>query len=104
MLAFCGLGNPAGFRHTLSACGYEVAAFHEFPDHYHYTPANLDFLSQEANRIGADAVLCTQKDMVKINMDRLGSVPLWAVRVGIEFLSGRDELLRRLANAVASPF
>src|SRR4029079_11919366 len=31
--AFCGIGNPAGFRHTLSQCGVDVAAMREFPDH-----------------------------------------------------------------------
>src|SRR5262249_1316013 len=29
--AFCGIGNPAGFRHTLAGCGYDVAGLREFP-------------------------------------------------------------------------
>jgi tetraacyldisaccharide 4'-kinase len=37
VLAFCGIGNPAGFRHTLAACGYRVVEFLEFPDHHGYT-------------------------------------------------------------------
>ena len=40
--AFCGIGNPAGFRHTLAACGYTVADFREFPDHHAYTPRDTD--------------------------------------------------------------
>ena len=97
VLAFCGLGNPAGFRHTLAACGYDVAAFREFPDHHQYGQADLDQLAVEAERLNVEAVVCTQKDLVKIRRDRLGDRPLWAVRVGIEFLSGRDALLKKLS-------
>ena len=35
--AFCGIGNPAGFRHTLTATGCEPVAWREFPDHHAYT-------------------------------------------------------------------
>src|SRR4051812_48896392 len=34
--AFCGIGNPAGFRHTLETCRLEIAAWREFPDHCPY--------------------------------------------------------------------
>jgi tetraacyldisaccharide 4'-kinase len=103
VLAFCGLGNPAGFRHTLTGCGYEIAAFHEFPDHHPYNQADLDRLSNEAHRLNVDAIVCTQKDLVKVRRDRLGDCPLWAVRVGIEFLSGREVLQEKLSNVVSSP-
>ena len=99
VLAFCGLGNPAGFRHTLAACGYEAREFHEFPDHYHYGPADLKALSAAAERLNVEAIVCTQKDLVKINRDRLGDHPLWAVRVAIEFLAGRDELASAIVAA-----
>jgi tetraacyldisaccharide 4'-kinase len=103
VLAFCGLGNPAGFRHTLAACGYEIAGFREFPDHYQYNLADLDRLAAEARALNVEAVICTQKDLVKIRRARLGDWPLWAVRIGIEFLSGREELLNMLSNIATSP-
>ncbi|MGH7138670.1 MAG: tetraacyldisaccharide 4'-kinase, partial [Pirellulales bacterium] len=34
---FCGIGNPAGFRHTLSRVGAEVVELREFPDHHAYS-------------------------------------------------------------------
>ena len=69
LAAFCGIGNPAGFRHTLAACGYKVAGFREFPDHHAYTP-RLDGLAAWAKESGAAALLCTQKDLVKLPLDR----------------------------------
>jgi tetraacyldisaccharide 4'-kinase len=98
VLAFCGLGNPAGFRHTLAVCGYEVAAFHEFPDHHAYMQSDLNFLAETARESGAEAVVCTQKDLVKIGVDHLGNRPLWAIRVGIDFLAGREAFERKLMN------
>jgi tetraacyldisaccharide 4'-kinase len=102
VLAFCGLGNPAGFRHTLTTCGYEIVGFQEFPDHYHYGQADLDGLDAEAQRRNVAAIVCTQKDLVKIRRGRLGDRPLWAVQVGIEFISGRQALQDRLMSAVTS--
>jgi tetraacyldisaccharide 4'-kinase len=96
VLAFCGLGNPAGFRHTLAVCGYEVVAFHEFPDHHAYSKTDLNLLAEAARESSVDALICTQKDLVKIGVNHLGDRPLWAVRVGIDFLEGRDEFEKKL--------
>ncbi|MGA2255205.1 MAG: tetraacyldisaccharide 4'-kinase [Thermoguttaceae bacterium] len=96
LLAFCGLGNPAGFRHTLDVCGYDVVGFHEFPDHHAYVPGDLNALAASARQTEAEAMICTQKDLVKIGVDRLADRPLWAVRIGIDFLAGREEFENKL--------
>jgi tetraacyldisaccharide 4'-kinase len=94
--AFCGVGNPAGFRHTLEQCGCQLAGFREFPDHHRYTPRDVDWLTRWAEELDASAVVCTCKDLVKLAVDRLGDKPLWAVRIEIEFLSGQSALESRL--------
>ncbi len=95
--AFCGIGNPAGFRHTLDSCGYDVVAFKEFPDHHRYDRNDVEQLQQWGQHTPADAVLCTAKDLVKIGLDRLGPLPLYALTIGIEFLNGQQELEAQLA-------
>jgi len=94
--AFCGLGNPAGFRHTLGTCGYRVVAFRELPDHCRYTPAEVAALSTWAATLDADALVCTHKDLVKLNVDRLAGRPLWALSIELSFLAGQQELENRL--------
>jgi len=101
VLAFCGIGNPAGFRHTLAACGYRLVDFLEFPDHHGYTRRDLDRLAATAQRLDVAAILCTQKDLVKLAASRLGDRPLWAVRIGLEILAGREALESRLAQAAS---
>lgn len=95
--AFCGIGNPAGFRHTLATCGCEVVAMREFADHHRYDRDDVRSLQAWADGLDTDAVLCTQKDLVKLDLDRLGRQPLWAVAIGLEFLAGQTELESRLA-------
>ncbi len=101
VLAFCGLGNPAGFRHTLDVCGYDVVEFREFPDHHIYSSGDLHTLAAAARHAEAEALVCTQKDLVKIGLDRLGDRPLWAIRVGIDFFAGREEFEKELRERTA---
>lgn len=90
--AFCGIGNPAGFRHTLQQCGYRMVAFREFGDHHRYDRADVQSLTDWADVQKVEAVLSTHKDLVKLRIDRLGRHPLWAVTIALEFLAGQDEL------------
>jgi tetraacyldisaccharide 4'-kinase len=96
--ALCGIGNPAGFRHTLAACGYPVAGFREFPDHHPYTPADVETLAAWVRALGVAAAVCTCKDLVKLGgRTELGGVPLWALSIGLEFRAGQAEFEGRLA-------
>ncbi len=96
--AFCGIGNPAGFRHTLTTCGYSVVDFREFPDHHNYDRRDVESLSTWADQLDVDAVLCTHKDLVKLAVDHLGSRPLWAVRVGLDLTTGGDAFDAKLQS------
>jgi tetraacyldisaccharide 4'-kinase len=90
--AFCGIGNPAGFRHTLASCGYDVSLFREFADHHAYSRGDVESLAAWAKQAPVEAVLCTHKDLVKMGVELLGGKPLFAVRVGLEFLTGRNDI------------
>lgn len=90
--AFCGLGNPAGFHRTLEQVGVKLIGFRAFPDHHPYSRDDVFELSSWAQEQAADFVLTTQKDFVKLRTRTLGSVPLNALRIGIEILSGEAEL------------
>ena len=91
--AFCGIGNPRGFRHTLESCNFVLADFRVFPDHHAYSRDDIQSLSQWAAALDdVAAVLCTHKDLVKIGLPRLGPRPLWALRVAMKVLAGQDEL------------
>ena len=100
--AFCGLGNPAGFHHTLQHCGYDVVALRDFADHHTFQPTDIESLAQWAVDSGADAVVCTQKDLVKIQACQLGQKALWAVSIDLKLIGGSNELHSRLEQLLAS--
>ena len=95
--AFCGVGNPSGFRHTLKSCGYQLAGFREFPDHHPYGRADVESLIRWADELDVEAIVCTHKDLVKLGVDELGRHPLWAVVIGVELVVGQEELESKLA-------
>jgi tetraacyldisaccharide 4'-kinase len=92
VLAFAGLARPFSFKKTLSSLGVEVLKFEVFPDHHPYSPADLEHLSGEALRSGAEAMITTEKDMVRIRSFPPRSLPLWTLAIGHEF-QGNDRSL-----------
>jgi tetraacyldisaccharide 4'-kinase len=103
VVAFCGIGNPAGFRHTLAATGCEIAAWHPFPDHHAYTPADVHLLSKLVDPSRIDLAVCTHKDLVKLNRSKVDGVPLWALSVEMRFLAGQElfeEVLEKVVRQV----
>jgi tetraacyldisaccharide 4'-kinase len=94
--AFCGIGNPTGFVHTLAVCRCQVESFREFPDHHRYSREDVESLCQWADSLDVAAIVCTHKDLVKLRIHRLGRHPLRAVSIGLKFLSGQTEVETRL--------
>jgi tetraacyldisaccharide 4'-kinase len=97
--AFCGIGNPEGFRRTLSSLGARLVDFRVFPDHHPYSAFDVSSLEQWVAELGVNLVLTTQKDSVKLRAASLGLAPLRALRIGLEITAGReimDDLLARL--------
>jgi tetraacyldisaccharide 4'-kinase len=91
-VAFCGIGNPAGFRHTLIALGCHPTAWREFADHHAYDDKTVESLQSWATAAGAELAVCTRKDLVKLQTERLGATALWAVGIELHFLRGKREL------------
>ena len=50
--AFCGIGNPEGFRRTIEPLCGEVVGFRTFPDHHAYSAADVADLTRWARGVG----------------------------------------------------
>ncbi len=95
--AFSGIGNPAGFDHTLRACGCQVAARRYYPDHHNYSADDIRQLEDWIRSLDVTAAVCTHKDLVKIGLPEIGGKRLWAVTVGMRPrgpITALEELLR----------
>ena len=98
-MAFCGIGNPEGFAARLLTLCDDLIDFRVFPDHHPYTARDVGSLERWVDASGANLVLTTQKDSVKLRAASLGPAPLRALRIGLEITAGReimDDVLARL--------
>jgi tetraacyldisaccharide 4'-kinase len=96
--AFCGIGNPAGFRHTLLRTGCQIAAWREFPDHHAFTAGDLAELSALCESCQANVLVCTQKDLVKLGRESLAGRPVRAVAIEMQFIAGQEELEQKVSG------
>ncbi len=97
-IAFCGLGNPEGFRKSLVQEGIEPLCFIAFPDHHRYTEQDKVRLLQKKEELGATGFLTTMKDRVKLSNDNLNGFPLYTLETNIVFLSGETELIQAILD------
>lgn len=64
--AFCGIGDPDSFRHTLESQDWQLTGHTAFGDHHRYTRGDVENLNRRARSEGASFLICTAKDAVKI--------------------------------------
>jgi tetraacyldisaccharide 4'-kinase len=64
--AFCAIGNPQAFFRLLVDSGVTLAYTRTYADHHVYTQGEIDTLYGEARARGAQALLTTAKDAVKL--------------------------------------
>ena len=116
VFAFCGIGNPGGFERELRGLCRQYAGHRWFPDHHAYSAADLREVRSAAARAGADVLVTTEKDWVKLapladpalqgvgNGRAAGSqLPLWRLDVAAQFL-GDDgpRLLDQIATILSA--
>ena len=96
VVAFAGLGNPEAFAATLARCAARVAAFMAFPDHHPYTSADWQVICDTARREGAEAVVTTEKDAVRLESTWLATVPVYSLRIRVELAPHDPPFTRHL--------
>jgi len=64
--SFCALGNPDNFFEQLRRENFNVISTKKFPDHHRYTQSDLEKIETEAKQTGAETMLTTAKDAVKL--------------------------------------
>ena len=116
IFAFCGIGNPGAFLNTIETLGSELVGSKVYDDHHHYTDTCLADIREQAQKVGADLALTTQKDWTKIIYDlrSLGSardklaicdsrstVPFAYLAIEIRFLAGQDKLTALIQDTLA---
>jgi tetraacyldisaccharide 4'-kinase len=81
--AFCGIGNPHSFLFTLRDSGLELAGHIFFPDHHRYTKTDGAQIMRAARAAGANALICTEKDLYNLGDAFDGSIDLLCATISV---------------------
>jgi tetraacyldisaccharide-1-P 4'-kinase len=102
LLPFAGLGTPQGFADTLAAVGVRTPGLIEFPDHHWFVPDDLESLGRQSVAVGAEGLITTEKDSVRLRDLPLPDVPLWVLPVTLRLTEGGDAWQQALARTLSS--
>ncbi|MHB8412201.1 MAG: tetraacyldisaccharide 4'-kinase [Candidatus Acidiferrales bacterium] len=83
--AFCGIGNPPAFFDDLKKWGIHLAGQETFRDHHLYTERDVSELESRASAAGADALLCTEKDIYDLTPLRTDRFPVFFCKIALRF-------------------
>jgi tetraacyldisaccharide 4'-kinase len=90
LYAFCALGHPEAFYADLLVAGLSWLGTRSFPDHKPIGARDLQLLQEEALAMGAQGLVCTEKDAVKFGVLKGLQLPLW---IAEQRVLGGDALL-----------
>jgi tetraacyldisaccharide 4'-kinase len=104
--AFAGIGRPDFFRDTLIGLGAEVLFFKGFPDHHPFTDDEIQCLINEKNNAGADLIITTEKDWVRVSALLPEDQPVAYLTVRFDLLNDsesffamvREHIIKKIDN------
>lgn len=97
--AFSGIATPESFEKFLRDLGAKLVVRERYLDHYRYVDEDFDELFSRAQKEGAECLVTTEKDAVRIPAGRSCPLPLYYLRLEVEILHGAadfDEAVSRI--------
>lgn len=104
VLAFSGIATPESFEKFLRDLGAVIVARERFLDHYRYADEDFQELFAQAKEEGAECLVTTEKDAVRIPEGYECPLPLYYLRLEIEIIRGAadfDEAVGRICFPVS---
>ena len=102
IVALSGIASPQSFEASLMKMGATILSRERFSDHYRYRPQEIIDIINNADELGADYILTTEKDAVRLPHLENPKVPVYYMRMEIEILDGYEnfkECVKRICFA-----
>jgi tetraacyldisaccharide 4'-kinase len=88
--ALSAIARPDSFERFLRNYGAELVFTDHFADHHRYTRQEISDFVAQARTSGADMIVTTEKDAVRIPVLEQCDVPIYFLRIEIDILSGQE--------------
>ena len=85
VFAFCAIAGPQNFIDDLRRAGADVMGHKAYRDHHVYTQGDIDVIGQVAKECGAEWIVTTEKDIMRLKGSIKWSAGKTLVSAGIEF-------------------
>jgi tetraacyldisaccharide 4'-kinase len=96
------IASPDSFENFVRKQGARIVSSHRFLDHHRFDRDDLQEVFADTLSSGAEFLITTEKDAVRMDPDLNPPVPIYYLRVEIEILSGAtdfEEAVSRIARA-----
>jgi tetraacyldisaccharide 4'-kinase len=93
---FSGIGNPLSFEKTVEQLNVSILQHRIFPDHFAYREKDLVNLMMQAQDQGADFIITTEKDSVRIPLVKQPGISLYVLEIDLKMESGEELLLKKV--------
>ncbi|MFY7843012.1 MAG: tetraacyldisaccharide 4'-kinase [Rhabdochlamydiaceae bacterium] len=87
---FCAIGKPEHFYRTVTNLGSTVVHQLIYDDHACFSLDSLQKFADESFNLGAECLVCTEKDHVKLPKDFHLCLPIVVVEVSLEMHKGKE--------------
>jgi tetraacyldisaccharide 4'-kinase len=87
--AFSGIARPRFLVQDLERAGARVVAFLPFEDHHWYRDGDLETIARRAREAGAERLITTHKDLVRLAPAQREALSVWWLEVGVEYWDDR---------------
>ena len=94
------VAKPGSVARTVEDLGASVIATHAFPDHHRFSAGEVADALDGAARAGAEFIVTTEKDAVRLPEAMAGDPRLRVLRIEVELLRGGDVLAEALEIAL----
>jgi tetraacyldisaccharide 4'-kinase len=90
LFVFCGIGNPDAFLADVDRWGNCIVGSSIYRDHHFYSAHDLRQLEDSAKRVGARALLTTEKDAQNLGDLRFSSLPLYYCEIEVKVADAEE--------------
>ncbi len=88
--ALSAIANPASFEGFLEKFGADIKLRDHYADHHRYTEQEIREFMRQAKALGAERIITTEKDAVRIPQIADAELPISFLRIEIDILSGQE--------------
>jgi len=84
VVSLCAIAQPRYFENDLQRLQLEIVRSFRFKDHHWYKQGEVDAVVATAHQLGAEAVVTTEKDALRLSRLEFGHLPFLYLKIGVK--------------------